>query len=195
MIKELSKRIAAHAKANSSNDIPEEYIAYGTEGLISTAIIVVLMGIIGIIAGNFFQSMVYIFSWIILRKFIGGLHAEGHLLCTIISVGLGTASILLDSTAEKIPFFIMLSALILMYVLFFFTAPILSIHKPMSKPYVRKMRIAARIYSAMLIVVIALLKWLCVPIATQLFMSYLTTAVLAVIGLFSKNTVREMKNE
>lgn len=31
MIKELSKRIAACAKANSSNDIPEEYIAYGTE--------------------------------------------------------------------------------------------------------------------------------------------------------------------
>lgn len=190
MIKKISQKIAARAKANSTNDVPEEYIAYGTEGLISTSIIVILMGAIGIIFGKFLPSMVYIFSWIILRKFIGGLHAEGHFMCTVISVGLGAASILLNSVVERLPFFVLLSALVLMYVLFFFAAPILSIHKPMSEPYVRKMRTAARIYSALFLAVIALLKWLCVPIATQLFMSYLTTAVLAVMGLFSKNTIK-----
>ena len=186
----LARLIANKLVENGADPETGEVYAYGIECTLSTLLILALLIIAGFTLRKPIQMLEFILAWLPLRMLIGGAHANTHWECTIISVGLGTVSVWLSDYISRIPVAVMIALSICCYVVFFFTAPVVHKNHPISQKRYRKTRIIARIYTAVECAVIIVLALIRSPMATPAFMGFFTTAVLASIGLFSKNTER-----
>ena len=106
------------------------------------------------------------------------------------SVGLGVVAVLLSDLIGKLPVFILIALTLLCYAEFFIIAPVVHKNHPMSKHRRRIMRNVAKIYTAVeggIIIILALTES---SLFSTAFMGYFSTAVLAVMGYFSKNTIK-----
>ena len=190
MIKKMAVNAARGLVKNGADPEMEGGYAYGIECTLSTMLILALLMAAGFILRKPVHMLVFIAAWLPLRMLVGGAHANTHWECTIISVGLGTVSVWLSDYISRIPVAVMIALSICCYVVFFFTAPVVHKNHPISQKRYRKTRIIARIYTAVECAVIIVLALIRSPMATPAFMGFFTTAVLASIGLFSKNTER-----
>ena len=77
------------------------------------------------------------------------------------------------------------------YTVFFLTAPVVHKNHPMSARRRQRTRIAARIFAGAECAVILLLTYFRSQMAEVVFGGYVTVALLAAIGWFSKDTDRE----
>lgn len=187
-MKKLSVFLASELIKNGADSELEEVYAYGIECTLSTLLILVLLMAAGFMLRKPLQMLLFIFAWLPLRMLVGGAHANTHWMCTLISVGLGTASVWLSDYISRIPAAVMIALSICCYVVFFFTAPVVHKNHPISQKRYRKTRIIARIYAAVECIIITVLAILRSPFAAPAFMGFFTTAVLAIIGWFSKDT-------
>ena len=189
----LAKTIANLLVQNGADPEMAEVYAYGIECTLSTLLILALLMAAGFILRKPVHMLVFIAAWLPLRMLVGGAHANTHWACTLVSVGLGTVSVWLSSFINKIPVAVMIAVAVCCYVVFFLTAPVVHKNHPISQKRYRKTRIIARIYAAVECAVIIILALIPSPMAAPAFMGFLTTAVLAVIGWFSKDTDKSYK--
>ena len=164
--------------------------AYGLECLLSTAIILVILILGGLLLRRTMDVLIYIAFWVPLRILVGGLHANSHLTCTILSVGLGIAAALFSDFVGALPVLIPIALILICYVEFFMIAPVVHKNHPMSKHRRMIMGRAAKIFTAAeggIAIALALCNSALFPAA---FMGYFCTALLAAIGYFSKNTIK-----
>lgn len=164
--------------------------AYGLECLLSTAIILVIQFLIGAIMGRAFDVLIFTLFWLPLRVLVGGLHANTHFACTVISVGLCIASAALTYYINKIPIWLIFAVCAASYCVIFAIAPVVHKNHPVSNSHRIKMRKAARIFGAVELFLTALLYYLDCNCKSSAFMGFFSTAVLAVMGYFSKNTIK-----
>lgn len=82
MFYRVSKKIIAYARRNNilSEDKVEEYI-YGLEISLSVFVSCISVIIIGFLFGMMWQSVLFLFLFILIRRFSGGLHFSSQLLC------------------------------------------------------------------------------------------------------------------
>ena len=172
----------------------EEVNAYGIECTLSTLFILVLLMISGFILRKPIQMLVFILAWLPLRMLVGGAHANTHWMCTLISVGLGALSVWLSDYINIIPAAVLIGISICCYLVFFITAPVVHKNHPISMRRYRKTRIIARIDAAVECAVIIILALIGSRMTAPAFMGLFTTAVLSVIGWFSKNTDRTYRS-
>lgn len=184
----IARKIANCLVKNGADPEMEEVYAYGIECTLSTLLILALLIAAGFILGKPIQMLVFIAAWLPLRMLVGGAHANTHWACTLVSVGLGTVSVWLSDYINMLHPAIIITAAVICYIVFFITAPVVHKNHPISQSRYRKTRIIARIYAAVECAVIIILAILRSPFAAPAFMGFFTTAVLAVIGWFSKNT-------
>ena len=173
-------------KSGTANSV--SVIAYGIECTLSTLLILALLLTAGFVLRKPLDMLVYIAAWLPLRIKVGGAHANTHWMCTLISVGLGTVSVWLSDYINSIPTIAIIAMSICCYAVFFLTAPVVHKNHPISMRRYRIIRIIARIYAAMEYAVIILLALIGSRITAPAFMGFFTTAILAVVGWFSKNT-------
>ena len=187
-MKKLSVIMANMLVRNGADPEMEEVYAYGIECTLSTLFILVLLMISGFILRKPVHMLVFIAAWLPLRMLIGGAHANTHWMCTLVSVGLGTVSVWLSDYISRIPATAVIAIAVCCYAVFFFTAPVVHKNHPISQRRFIKTRIIARIYAAVECAVIIILALIPSPMAAPAFMGFFTTAGLAIIGWFSKNT-------
>ena len=190
----LAKTIANLLVQNGADPEMEEVYAYGIECTLSTLLILVLLMTAGFILRKPLQMLVFILAWLPLRMLVGGAHANTHWMCTLVSVGLGTVSVWLSDYINMIPAIAIIAMSICCYTVFFLTAPVVHKNHPISERRYRKTRIIARIYAAVECAVIIILALIGSRMTAPAFMGLFTTAVLSVIGWFSKNTDRTYRS-
>ena len=126
----LSKKLAAYGVFEDSKI---EVYAYGYELLLSTAINILLVLIIGILLGIVREALLYIITFAVLRSYTGGYHANTHMACiTIFTASFLVCALLLrifPSEALSPPFLLLG---LLPSVVIFLKAPIEAINKPLS---------------------------------------------------------------
>ena len=191
MIREIAEKGADFFIEYNADSTMREVYAYAIECVVSTAIIVGLLMLAGAILNKFLPMLIYIAAWIVLRIFVGGLHANSHFGCTVISVVLGVVAILLSKNIDVLPKMVIIAVTVLCYVFIFFSAPIIHKNHPVSAHRRKKMKVAAKVVGAAEAISIIMLALLRKEIYTYLFMAYLTTAILGILGYFNKNTLRE----
>lgn len=193
MIRSLSNRVADLLINIGGDSEMREVYAYGCEGILSTVLILALLITAGFILGKPLQMLVFILAWLPLRMIVGGAHANSHWACTLVSVGLGTLSVWLSDYINKTPAAMMIVLSLCCYAVFFFTAPVVHKNHPISERRYKKTRIIARIYAAVLCAVVIALTLIRTEITAPAFMGVFTTAVLSLLGWFSKNTIRSFR--
>ena len=187
-MKKLSVIMANMLVRNGADPELEEVYAYGIECTLSTLLILALLMAAGFILRKPVHMLIFIAAWLPLRMLVGGAHANTHWMCTLVSVGLGTVSVWLSDYISRIPATAVIAIAVCCYAVFFFTAPVVHKNHPISQRRFIKTRIIARIYAAVECAVIIILALIPSPMAAPAFMGFFTTAVLAIIGWFSKNT-------
>ena len=190
MLRSLSERIAVFLIDNGANADLKKVYSYGIECTLSTLLILALLMAAGFILKKPVEMLLYILAWLPLRMLVGGAHANAHWSCTLVSVALGVVSVLFTGLINALPLYVSIPLTVLSYAVFFLTAPVVHRNHPISLDRWRKTRIIARIYAAVECAVIILLAYLRSPAMAPVFMGFLATAVLAVIGFFSRNTLR-----
>ena len=194
MLKSISLKIASFFVKYGADPEMEEVYAYGIECTLSTVLILALLMAAGFILRKPLHMLVFILAWLPLRMLVGGAHANTHWMCTLISVGLGTVSVWLSDHINIIPAAVLIGISICCYAVFFLTAPVVHKNHPISMRRYRKTRIIARIYAAAECAVIIILALIGSRMTAPAFMGLFTTAVLSVIGWFSKNTDRTYRS-
>ncbi len=101
MIHELSVRLAN--KLTDKNTVREDYsysdrveiMAYGIECLITTSIPIIFYLILSAIMNIFLPMLIWLFSFLLLRNYIGGFHASTNFRCIFLSTVIGILCLIL----------------------------------------------------------------------------------------------------
>ena len=87
MLNSLARRIANFILTQKSieENMFSIYI-YGIELLISSVLGVLLVVVVGLVLGRFIDSLLFLLSFIFLRKYTGGLHCNSYMACNVMTV-------------------------------------------------------------------------------------------------------------
>lgn len=190
MIDSIVNKLTDLLEASGADPSKQAIYAYGLECLISTAIIISLLLIFGIIFQSFWTMVIFILFWIPLRMLVGGFHAKTHLTCTVLSVGIGTFAVIVTPYVSTILWFYSVTALILSYCAIFFLSPVLHKNHPLSEERVKKNRIKARIYGFIELAVIILLLALQSPAFAPAMLAYIITVICAIVAKIQEVAAR-----
>lgn len=190
MIHKLSVKLSELLVQAGMDSGLKAHYAYGAECTMGTSLVLIILFLYAIIAKQGMYMLIYIVSWLPLRVFVGGAHAHTHIGCNLTSIGLGILSVAFTEYLYKIPIYAIIPITALCCLIFYIVAPVIHKNHPVSKERILKMRSFARVYSA----VIGVLLCICCAIHTKyfvpIFMAYFTTAASAVIGYFSKSRLK-----
>ncbi len=190
-INSISKIFAKKLVDGGADPKFERIYAYGIEGILTTGIILLVLLTAGLLLGKLLHMIVFIVAWLPLRMLVGGIHANSHLMCTIISVALGIISVLLTKQLNAIPFYAIAITAAVCYIIFFALSPVVHKNHPISNAHRRKMRVVARVFAFVECVCIVTLACFKVDAMTPALMACALTAVMEVIGWLSKDAIRE----
>lgn len=134
MIRRFSEKILEYLiKSNviENTDIDKEYYQYGIEITISSLLNVILIVIIGILTHSFFESVIFLVCFILIRQFTGGFHADTYIKCNLtFCVSFITILILYYATAQYISTYITILITFVCVSVFLVMCPIEHINKP-----------------------------------------------------------------
>lgn len=135
-----------------------EIYSYGFVALFSTLINIIIMLTIGIAVGIFFETVLFMLMFGILRVYCGGYHAKTHVSCIFIFIAIYGFSM---AVAEFLPenfrgAFSILTGIIC-FVIIFFLAPIEHENKPLIGDEYSKYRLMSRVIAGMQLIAISLI--------------------------------------
>lgn len=198
MLHNLSNRIAKYFYSikifQDEEDI--DVYTYGLELLFSTTASFIAVLIIGLIFNQFFAAIAFLFSFIPIRTFSGGYHAETHLRCFLILLAVYSLNILILLYLPKI---IMLettafNSLVSVFIIYFLS-PIEDKNKPISVTEKKKYRKMSLIIALIQLLIVSILLFLGYTSSILLSFTYgQLAATLSLIAAKIKKT-KDDKNE
>ena len=138
MIVKLSKlitKVLLNQKSISENDI--DIYQYGIEITISSLLNIALIVIVSLITNSLFSGLIFLSTFIILRQFTGGYHAESYFKCNSVLV-LTYILVLLLSRLICLEFRAGCIILLLGVLVVIFFTPVYNAHKELSRSEYRK---------------------------------------------------------
>jgi len=155
-----------------------EIYTYGFVALFSTAINIIIVLTIGIIAGIALESIFFVLMFGILRMYCGGYHAETHIACILIFTGIyGTAMIIARFLPIEAGSVFSMIAGTFSFVAIFLLAPIEHKNKPFIDDEEAKFRKASR--------TIASLELISIYLIIAFFTTAIKAAVLIALAMLS----------
>lgn len=134
MIHRFSEKILKFLiKSNviENTDSDKEYYQYGIEITISSLLNMVLIMLIGIALKSFFESIIFLICFIVIRQFTGGFHANTYFKCNLIfCISFITVLILYYTTAKYLSTYISILITFVCVSIFLVKCPIEHINKP-----------------------------------------------------------------
>lgn len=148
--------VSNHSIKKSDSELYE----YAAKVFFQSIISIVVTIFIGIAFGMIKECLCFIFVFIILRKFTGGLHAKKYSHCLISSTALIIMSLIVIRVLEKNHFQIIFMCLTMIAVVIICVlSPIESNNKPLSKNEKKVYKIISVVLSLVLLILVVLL-WL-----------------------------------
>lgn len=181
MINELSKTITLRLQKVGVIQDKFEIYKYGFELLISSLIGISLILIIGYLSNTFFDSLVFLVCFILLRQCTGGYHSKTYLSCNLSFI---TVYLIFIYYRNYIMFSYegLIISVIISLLIIFLLAPMEHKNKKMNKEKKTLHKITSRIISFVFLLITLVLYFLKNP--TYLVFSYvlLSTSVLLLMG-------------
>lgn len=163
MDKLIDKIIYEMKKGNAITDDEEneEIVRLGLELMITKAIFAIVIVIVGLLIGCFFESVVFAISFSLLREYSGGYHAETRIKCFWLSfitlvVSLGIIILVKNFSVLALPF-ITVSIISAIYILC--KAPIDTANKRLDKDEIRVYGNKAKVSTVILLFIAAFLLY------------------------------------
>ncbi len=136
MIERLSKMILEYlirSNVIENTDTDREYYQYGIEITISSILNVILILFIGIVTKSFFESIIFLTCFILIRRFSGGFHADTYIKCNLsFCISFITVLILYYTTAQYLSTYISILITFVCVSIILLKCPIEHINKPIS---------------------------------------------------------------
>jgi len=186
MLQRLSENLSHYlVKQNAATEEKREIIQYGLQSLISTGLAVVLILVIALLLGQFWESVVFLVGFVFLRRYTGGYHAGTYFRCfatTILAYLLNIGLIRLMDEARVLPVLIVILAISIVPIFLF--SPHVNPRHPMTE---REIRLFGRIsrLGTLAVAAVALATALLGSGHFALFicMSLFTASVTLVVGM------------
>lgn len=128
MIEYISRLLAKFLFEDNNEKSSEEEIdilQYGIECIINILIPLIIIFIYAFRSHLTFDLYIWLFSFLILRNYIGGYHASSHVRCIILSSIVGIISLIIISQMSTAYFIIKMLIIILFFIVFLITGPML----------------------------------------------------------------------
>ena len=129
MIEYISKLLAKslYTDKNTEESSYEEIaiLQYGIECIINTFIPLIIIFIYAYFSHRLPDMFIWLFSFLLLRNFIGGYHASSHIRCIILSSIVGILSIILMTHISSEQFIFKIILILVLFVGFLSIGPIL----------------------------------------------------------------------
>lgn len=134
MIQRISKMILEYlirSKVIEDTDSDREYYQYGIEITVSSLLNIILILSIGIIARSFFESIIFLLCFVLIRQFTGGYHADTYFKCNLtFCCSFMAVLILYYTTAQYLSTYISILITFVCVSVFLVKCPIEHINKP-----------------------------------------------------------------
>lgn len=112
-------------------DSDREYYQYGIEITVSSLLNIILILSIGIIARSFFESIIFLLCFVLIRQFTGGYHADTYVKCNLtFCISFLAVLILYYTTAQYLSTYISILITFVCVSVFLLKCPIEHINKP-----------------------------------------------------------------
>lgn len=135
-----------------------EIYTYGFVALFSTVINSILVLTIGITAGIFFETVIFLLMFGVLRVYCGGYHAESHISCVLIFIGIyGFAMAVAGLLPAEFSEIFSISAGIISFIIILLLAPIEHKNKPFIGDEYSKFKAMSRIIATLQLIIIILI--------------------------------------
>lgn len=134
MIQKLSRKVVTTlvtASHQTIDDEQQEVYLYGMECFLNTGITVFLLFIWGVFLDTLLETIIWIISFSLLRKYSGGYHAHSQLSCIVSSTLLGISNTFALNFFNP-DFCLLFPIFVLAIFVFIFLVPIISPTKPLS---------------------------------------------------------------
>ena len=141
MITRLANIIAdflIHKKVVESKE--RDIYIYGCEALFSAISNLIILIVCGIMTGELISAFIFLFIFVLMRKYCGGYHAQTHLKCNFIFAITTLVILLIVKNNFLIDTFILIITLIISDIIIFWLAPIMNKNKPLEQCKIIKFR-------------------------------------------------------
>ena len=196
MLSFLSSKITDFLLSQKTIDkeMKQVYI-YGTELFLSSVLSVFLVILVGLIIGRFWDALLFLFSFIFLRKYTGGLHCNSYTSCNAITVLTFMVAVkiskLINNLSNKILFFVLMSVFIVFVILLL--TPVSNPNKPiLSQDRIKYKTIALVMFSFHLCVMILFKNYISIEI---IIVTDFISCVYVILGLIKNKKERSCTNE
>lgn len=129
MIEHISRLLAKslYDDNNTEKSSKEEIdiLQYGIECIINFFIPIIIIYVYALLSHSSLDMLIWLFSFLLLRNFIGGYHASSHICCIISSSIIGILSIYSISRISTEYFIFKILLIILFFIMFLKIGPIL----------------------------------------------------------------------
>lgn len=102
-----------------------EILQYGIECIINILIPLIIIFVYAFLSHRTLDLFIWLFSFLILRNYIGGYHASSHIRCIVLSSIVGILSIILISHISTAYFLFKMLIIILLFIVFLIIGPML----------------------------------------------------------------------
>ena len=195
MIAGLSKRILRFLTVSQvigTKDEEQQYYQYGIEITISSGINIALILFLGALSGAFFESVVFLMTFIPIRQVTGGYHAHTYLKCNVI---FGIVFMLVIICYRFINVFELYSIItpfhqmvfsVLCSLIFIGICPVENINKPIHPEKLKYYKNMAALLGLCCGITAALLTALKYKIGNMVLLTLLSVNILAVVAVIQK---------
>lgn len=140
------KQVAIHVtnrlvERSVINEDYKEIYRYGLESLFSAAVEIISIFILAIFFGNFFETLLFFFTFVPLRLYAGGYHAGTHFKCYILSIMMYMifSLIICFTPVHLISHFSIMFSILSLIIVFLFS-PIVHNNRHADKEHIKKCR-------------------------------------------------------
>lgn len=133
MVRKVSKKVTDRLLSrNAIKDEDYEIYQYGLEQLFTSGLDMLTLFVIGLIMGMIWQGIVFVLSFMLLRKYAGGYHASTPLRCYLLT-NLVILSVLSVMKYIGISIFIYLGVFIVSSIIIFAFSPVEAVNKELDE--------------------------------------------------------------
>lgn len=180
-----------------------DFYRYGLEITISTILNFVLVLLIGIVTQHLIESVVFLFTFILLRVFSGGYHANTYFRCNLLMCCSFLVSVLIYDfilkyafTLNKISFLFITISLLLFFPVIIAFCPVEHINKPINSESKRKrMKIITIIIGVVFSTIGSILIYRNINIGVMILLTQILVSVLIIAAKLKKGGTSHEKKE
>lgn len=188
MIERLSEYILKFISDNTDiDDNISEVYQYGIEITVSSILNILLVIFFGLITGDVIRSAVFLASFIPIRSYSGGYHANTYLRCNLIFVLTFLLVVLLSRISEALIGFNLIVYIILFAVSFLpiiIFAPVKNANKKLSVAMIKKSRILSVVLFLFSVLISMFLIFFKINYGIVMVMTVAAVSVMIIIEIF-----------